>query len=104
MARDQARGESPFGKVLSLDSILCSTSRNTSDDQIQVNRSKALQPTLTTLLLPYIKKKNWWFDYERQAREETEYLEREGGKFAEVIIPDEVSLKIVRPSDMLPTF
>jgi hypothetical protein len=72
--------------------------------QIQANRAKALQPTLQTLLLPYIKKKNWWFDYERQAREETEYLEREGGRFDEVIIPEEVTLKIVRPSDMLPIF
>lgn len=103
MEGDQARGESLL-LPLSSDSGFGSSPKNKTDQQIQVNRSKALQPTLTTLLLPYIKKKNWWFDYERQAREETEYLEREGGKFAEVIIPDEVSLKIVRPSDMLPTF
>jgi len=103
MEGDQARGESLL-LPLSSDSGFGSSFRIIADGQIQVNRSKALQPTLTTLLLPYIKKKNWWFDYERQAREETEYLEREGGKFAEVIIPDEVSLKIVRPSDMLPTF
>jgi len=55
-------------------------------------------------LLPYIKKANWWFDYEKQARMETEYLEREGGRFAEVIVPEDVNLKIVRPSDMLPQF
>lgn len=69
--------------------------------QILADRARALQPTLQTLLLPYIQKKNWWFDYMRQAKEETEYLEREGGKFDEVVIPD-VSLKIVRPSDVLP--
>jgi len=74
------------------------------DEKILANRAKALQPTLQTLLLPYIKKANWWFDYEKQARMETEYLEREGGRFAEVIVPDDINLKIVRPSDMLPQF
>ena len=74
------------------------------DEKILANRAKALQPTLQTLLLPYIKKANWWFDYEKQARMETEYLEREGGRFAEVVVPDDINLKIVRPSDMLPQF
>jgi phosphatidylglycerol phospholipase C len=53
--------------------------------------------------MPYIQYKNWWFDYERQAREETAYLEREGGKFDDVVVPEDVSLKIIRPSDMLPS-
>jgi hypothetical protein len=54
--------------------------------------------------MPYIQYKNWWFDYERQAREETAYLEREGGKFDDVVVPDDVSLKIIGPADLLPSF
>jgi phosphatidylglycerol phospholipase C len=73
------------------------------DYQIIADRKRALQPTLQTLLMPYIQYKNWWFDYERQAREETAYLEREGGKFDDVVVPEDVSLKIIRPSDMLPS-
>jgi hypothetical protein len=94
MARDQTRGQSLHRLNI----------KKEADVKILANRAKALQPTLQTLLLPYIKKANWWFDYERQAREETEYLEREGGRFAEVVVPEEVNLKIVRPSDMLPQF
>ncbi|WVO18255.1 hypothetical protein L204_105965 [Cryptococcus depauperatus] len=49
--------------------------------QIETDRAKALKPTLSTYILPFMRKKNWWFEYQRLAREETEYLEREAGTF-----------------------
>ncbi|WVR09202.1 hypothetical protein IAU60_006264 [Kwoniella sp. DSM 27419] len=63
--------------------------------EIKTDRAKALKPTLQSFILPFLQSKNWWFAYERLAREETEYLEREGGTF-DVVVPA-ASLRIARP-------
>ncbi|OCF44948.1 glycerophosphodiesterase [Kwoniella heveanensis CBS 569] len=67
--------------------------------EIEADRAKALKPTLQSYIMPYLQSKNWWFAYERLAREETEYLEREGGTF-DIAVPS-VSLNIAKPSDAL---
>ncbi|WWC73276.1 uncharacterized protein I206_107242 [Kwoniella pini CBS 10737] len=64
--------------------------------EIETDRAKALKPTLQSYIQPFLSAKYYWFHRERLAREETEYLEREGGTF-DIIIP-EISLGIARPS------
>lgn len=59
---------------------------------------KALRPTITTLLKPYVNPKNYWFNVSAAEREETQYLEGQGGKFAEV---DLSALPRVVPSDLM---
>ncbi|CAD6586775.1 MAG: hypothetical protein TREMPRED_004555 [Tremellales sp. Tagirdzhanova-0007] len=68
--------------------------------EIEKNRKRALRPTVQTYVLPFLSYKNYWFDVERAAREETEYLEREGGKFENVVLP-EVSMRVAKPADLL---
>ncbi|WWD21001.1 hypothetical protein CI109_105482 [Kwoniella shandongensis] len=65
--------------------------------EIEANRARALKPTLQSYMLPFVKPKNWWFAHQRLAREETEYLEKEGGTF-DIDIP-EVEMRIARPAD-----
>lgn len=48
---------------------------------LEADRAKTLKPTLQSMILPYLDLRHWWFDREAKAREEFEYLEREGGKF-----------------------
>ncbi|KAK8843467.1 hypothetical protein IAR55_007124 [Kwoniella newhampshirensis] len=67
--------------------------------EIEADRARALKPTIQTYVLPFIQKKNWWFEYQRLAREETEYLEKEGGTF-DIDVP-EVEMRIARPADSL---
>jgi hypothetical protein len=40
-----------------------------------------------------VSRKNYWFDVANEARKETEYLEKEGGRFDDVEIP-ELSLDV----------
>ncbi|ORX38944.1 PLC-like phosphodiesterase [Kockovaella imperatae] len=68
--------------------------------EILADRAKALKPSLTTYVLPWSSKKKYWFDYEQKAREEFEYLEKEGGRFDDVIVP-ELSLRIAKPGDVM---
>jgi phosphatidylglycerol phospholipase C len=68
--------------------------------QILADRKRALRPTLQTYILPWVSRKNYWFDISAEARKETEYLEKEGGRFDDVVIP-ELSLEIARPGDIL---
>jgi phosphatidylglycerol phospholipase C len=63
--------------------------------QIIANRNKALRPTLQTYILPWVSRKKYWFDVANEARKETEYLEKEGGRFDDVEIP-ELSLDVAR--------
>lgn len=67
---------------------------------ILANRKAALKPTLTTYVLPYLQKKNYWFEYQRLANEETEYLEREAGKF-DKYAAQAMPIRIARPGDAL---
>ncbi|WRT68870.1 uncharacterized protein IL334_005851 [Kwoniella shivajii] len=67
--------------------------------EIESDRAKALKPTLQSYILPFLQTKNYWFQYQRLANEETEYLEREGGTF-DIPIPV-VSLGIAKPSDSM---
>ncbi|RSH95433.1 hypothetical protein EHS25_000523 [Saitozyma podzolica] len=62
---------------------------------IIADRNKALRPTLQTYILPWVSRKNYWFDVANEARKETEYLEKEGGRFDDVEIP-ELSLDVAR--------
>ncbi|ODO01710.1 hypothetical protein I350_06536 [Cryptococcus amylolentus CBS 6273] len=64
---------------------------------IETDRAKALKPTLQTYIKPFLSKKNWWFDYQRLAREETEYLEREAGTF-DIQVPH-VDMGIADPNE-----
>ncbi|WWC91404.1 uncharacterized protein L201_006348 [Kwoniella dendrophila CBS 6074] len=64
---------------------------------IETDRVKALKPTLQSVILPYLYPKNYWFQYARAAKEETEYLVREGGTF-DIQVPV-ISMNIVKPSD-----
>ncbi|KAK4686292.1 phosphatidylglycerol phospholipase C, partial [Tremellales sp. Uapishka_1] len=68
--------------------------------QIEEDRIAALRPTLQTFVSPFLSRKNWWFVYTKLAKEETEYLEREGGRFDSVVVPD-VSMKVLTPDDLL---
>ena len=67
--------------------------------QILADREKALKPSLQTYVLPWISKKNYWFDHQRQAQDELDYLEKEGGKFDDVVVP-ETSLRIANPGNV----
>ncbi|OWT38862.1 glycerophosphodiesterase [Cryptococcus neoformans] len=62
---------------------------------IETDRAKALKPTLQSYISPFFQKKNWWFDYQRLAKEETEYLEREAGTF-DIPVPH-VEMHIATP-------
>jgi phosphatidylglycerol phospholipase C len=62
---------------------------------IHADRAAALKPTLVSYILPYFQTDSWWFERARKSREETIYLEREGGKFDAVEVPD-----LVRVGDM----
>ncbi|ORY29122.1 PLC-like phosphodiesterase [Naematelia encephala] len=61
---------------------------------------EVLKPSIATHVLPWLSKKYYRFDYERLASEETEYLEREGGRFADVVVP-EIEMRIAKPGDAL---
>ncbi|KIR28391.1 glycerophosphodiesterase [Cryptococcus deuterogattii LA55] len=63
--------------------------------EIETDRAKALKPTFQSYISPFFKRKNWWFDYQRLANEETEYLEREAGTF-DVPVP-RVEMHIAAP-------
>lgn len=71
-----------------------------------------MKPTLATYILPYLSPKNYSILYvraravnradrqKRLAQEETEYLEREAGKFSSVVVPAS-TLRIAKPGDAL---
>ncbi|KAL7422707.1 hypothetical protein Q5752_001998 [Cryptotrichosporon argae] len=63
--------------------------------EIQADTAEALKPSLAPLVQPLPQA-----DYDRKTDEETAYLEREGGKFDDVVVPH-VSLRIVRPADLV---
>ncbi|WVQ81598.1 hypothetical protein IAT38_003722 [Cryptococcus sp. DSM 104549] len=63
---------------------------------IATDRAKALKPTLAAYILPFFQRKNWWFAYERAAREETEYLEREAGAFDVVLAGVDMRVEVPR--------
>lgn len=61
--------------------------------ELMADRAKVLKPTLQTYILPYLDYNKYWFERKRQAREELEYLEREGGRFDAV--------QILRPAELV---
>ncbi|GMK56672.1 hypothetical protein CspeluHIS016_0305120 [Cutaneotrichosporon spelunceum] len=48
---------------------------------LDADRAKVLRPSVQSYLLPYLSYHNYAFGYHAKAREEFEYLEREGGAF-----------------------
>ncbi len=60
---------------------------------------RALKPTLQSYIIPYLTREAYWFERERKAREETDYLEKYGGKFDSVVVPSFVNA--LRPADIV---
>lgn len=60
--------------------------------ELAADRARALKPTLQTFFLPFLNPKAYWWDRERLAREETLYLEREGGAFDSIVLPPSLVL------------
>ncbi|WWC97730.1 hypothetical protein V866_004615 [Kwoniella sp. B9012] len=63
--------------------------------EIETDRVKALKPTIQSYILQFLNPRYYWFYHQRLAREETEYLEREGGTF-DIHLP-EISLGLSKP-------
>lgn len=68
--------------------------------QLEVDTAKALKPTVQSYLLPYLNLYNYSFAYESKAREEYEYLEREGGAF-DAIEEATHSVQPIRPAHLI---
>jgi len=59
---------------------------------IVADRTRALRPTLQSYILPYLTVESWWFERQRKSREETVYLEKEGGRFDDIVVPPSVAV------------
>lgn len=61
--------------------------------------AKVAKPTFwNETVLPYLTYRNWWFDTRAKERFETEYLEREGGKFFVPLTPPLEAVDPVGPA------
>jgi phosphatidylglycerol phospholipase C len=60
--------------------------------EIVADSVRALTPSYASYIFPYLRYDQWWFERNRKTNEETVYLEREGGKFDSVVVPEFVSV------------
>jgi phosphatidylglycerol phospholipase C len=51
------------------------------DEQFEADYEGTMKPTLQTYLLPWLSKTAYSFDIAREAKDDKDYLEREGGRF-----------------------
>jgi phosphatidylglycerol phospholipase C len=69
--------------------------------ELEADRARALKPTVQSYFLPFFNYYNYAFGYEAKAREEFEYLEREGGKFDALDSAIEAAIQPIRPAQLI---